>query len=53
MPYRTSTGRKAKLPDVLDPCKEYKTSYFDRYIPVIRNDEEPEKFYVDVSSWFK
>ena len=23
MPYRTAIGRAAKLPDVLDPCKEY------------------------------
>jgi hypothetical protein len=53
MPYRTAAGRAAKLPDVVDPCKEYKTGYFDPYIPGIRHDDEPEKFYVDVSSWFK
>ncbi len=53
MPYRTAIGRAAKLPDFIDPCQEYKTSYFDPYLPHIKNDDIPEPFEVSVVDWFE
>jgi hypothetical protein len=53
MPYRTVIGRAAKLPDFLDPCKDYKTGYFDPYLPHIKNDDISDPFEVSVDSWFE
>lgn len=52
MPYRTAIGRAAKLPDVIDPCKEHQTSYFDSYLPHVKKEDIPEPFEVSVVAWF-
>ena len=38
---------------VIDPCKvSTKSDYFDPYLPLIKNDDNPEEFKVAVYEWF-